>query len=348
VTSEITVWGEPRSSSLAKREDFAKYSLSVEWSAEDRWRGTQIVLPDGRAVAVDQYVGDNFQTPRQFHPEYALAIELLVANAVMAAKERGFRVAAVELGAWAYLTFTELGQRVTKIGLPEEQLGLDGRTKSRTGYMWIDHESEGVMLVPWAAGDQLIRLKDDRGHYVVPVDERTADATKLYVAQSWPNVQRYKQLGYEAEHEWCDVPLLESADEMLVQHECQRCLFMFGVGTLRKEPRSRMRVCQACKEIIQRERANAKAQGWDYDKKIRFPRPAAPPPSSLVLMPGRGKDKLIREFNCAVGDHAWGMQMVGTSNAALSDEALARGEGQRIRRCCILCDEPYPRRKRFH
>lgn len=332
--TQLTVRGQPGSSALVRREDLFSYSLQVQWAEERRWRETQVVLPDGRPVAIDQYVGDNFRRPRQFHPEYALAVELLIANAVFEAKERGFRVSAIELGMWPYLTLTTMGKRVTKIGLAEPQVGLDGRTLSRTGYQWIDHDNEGVMLVPWANGDQLIRIRDDKGRYVIPVDERTGDATK-FMAQSWRKVQRYEQLGYASELEWCDVPLLEAGDDMVEQHECQHCLFFFPVGTLGKDNRSRKRVCLPCKSEIEQQRSNAYHQGWDYDKKRPLPKVSVKQVREIQI---RGV-----VFDCAAGKHFWGMQMRGTSNGALSEEAIARGEGMRITRECILCEEPLPK-----
>jgi len=325
MTAALTVWGEPGASSLVLREDLERYHLTVQWDPDDMWRGTCVGLPSGRQVAVDQYVGDNFRHPRQFHPEYAMAVELLIANAVMAAKERGFRVAAVELGVWPYRTLTSMSKRIRKIGLAQPMLLHDGRTLTRVGLMWIDHEGEGVMIVPWANGDQLIRLKDDRGHYVVPVDERTGDAANRSVqADSWQRVHEYPALSYDAAMPWDDVPLLGSADEMVVQEPCEHCLFLFPLGSLRRDAKAQKRVCPPCKEELARLREQARLQGWDFDKGTPIKRPMV--------------------FNVAVKSctHRWGMQMAGTSNSALPPEKRA-AEGMKVRYECILCGEPAPK-----
>jgi hypothetical protein len=310
VTSALATVNAP----LATREGLRSYDITVRWDEQERWRRSVVLLPDGRSVAIDSYVGANLQRPRQFHPEYAAAIELIVANAVVEAKRRGFRVAAVELGVWAYRTLTTLGKRITKVGLAEPIKMEDGRTETYTAYAWVDHEGEGVLLLPWPNGDQLIRIKDDRGQYVVPVDERTADASQCRQAQSWRHVQDYPVLRYPGSMPWQEVPLLESADPMVVQIDCEACHVLAPVGTHVKDRPSGQRVCADCKVELARVREQAASQGWDYDKKRPIKRT-------------RPFDTIVNPAKCA---HRWGMQMRGPA-----------GE-MRISWECILCGKPTP------
>jgi hypothetical protein len=310
----ITVWGQAGSSSLVTKEDFFSYSLQVEWLKYDRWRCSMVTLPSGEGVLLYQFVAANFKHPRPHHPEYALAIELLLANAVVEAKVRGFRVASVELGVWAYRTLTTLGKRVTKVGLPEPILLEDGRTLSRVGYIWVDHNQEGVALRPWANGDQLIRLVDDQGHYYVPVDERTGDA-ESFKAQSWRAVKQYPTLDYAHGYEWADVPLLDDGDQMELREACGRCLELVPLGSLVRDRLAGKSVCAKCVHELGRARNEAHLQGWDFDK--GRPLPGVPQLSAAAL-------------KCA---HKWGLQICGVEGE------LSPGK---IRHECILCGEPAP------
>ena len=285
------------------------------------------MLPDGRPVAIDQFVGENFKNPRTFHPEYALAIELLLANAVTEAKSRGFQVSSVELGVWSYRTLITLGKRVTKIGLPEPMLKEDGRTETRVGYMWIDHDSEGVMLVPWANGDQLIRIKDSRGYYVVPVDERTAlPNDRVKQTMSWRNVQEYPPLSYTGGLAWGDVPLLEASDPMVEQRPCPQCKFLLPISPwpfvidIRKGGEE---VCEKCFSWREEQREIAASQGWDWDCKAPI---MAPRHFATLVNPAKEKKECI---------HKWGMQMSGISNA------VQKG-GMKVSFECIFCGKPTP------
>lgn len=313
MSNSIVAWGVTGSSALVTREDLFAYSIQVEWG-QNRWRESLVVLPDKRPVPLERFVADNFKHPRPFHPEYALAIELLIANAVTEAKARGFRVASVELGVWTYRTITSLGKRVTKVGLPEPIVLEDGRTQSRVGYIWVDQDNEGVALRPWANGDQLIRLVDDRGRYYVPVDERTGDASS-FKASSWKAVRMYPALHYENVLPWEEVPLLDTGDDMPLCEVCDQCRILFAVGTLVRDRKARKNVCETCLDELARAREEARLQGWDFD--------AAEPIQKLAQL-SAAKPKC---------EHSWGLQIAGVAGE------LSPGK---IRHECILCGEPAP------
>jgi hypothetical protein len=346
VTSAIALRS---SQALATRESLLSYPLAVEWSESDRWRGSQVLLPDGRSVAVDQYVGENFKRPRVYHPEYAMAIELLLANVSTEAKRRGFDIVSAELGIWAYKTLVHMGKRVAKVGLPFEMTREDGRTKTRKGYQWIG-EGMGIYLLPWPNGDQQIRFQDERGVYVVPITEATADATKCRQFFSWREVQRYPQLAYEQTHPWESVPLLGEADEMVKRLPCEGfCQELKPIqGTVWRSdktwqwdywtqahpgaPRVKRsmtfkgtgkRWCRPCHDELRRIREEAANQGWNYDE--------------------RKPIQLPKEFNkepdkCA---HKWGRQMSGHRNIILPNGEIEHG--MTIRWECIHCGTPTPR-----
>ena len=322
---ELTVWGDAGSSSLVQREDLFKYHLAVRKpDADAHWKTTTVMLPDGRDVQIERYVSENFLHPRPLHPEYAFAIELLIANAVTQAKARGHRVVAVEMGVWVWKTFSELGRRLAKTGLAVPMLLEDGRTETLVGLSWVDGDGEGVALQPWANGDQLIRLKYADGTYYVPVDERTSD-DHSFKAESWRVVCKYPALGYASEAPMVH-PMLDAGEEMPLVEACENCLFMHPVGSLERECKARKMVCEDCWNGIAAAREEARLQGWDYDKGIPLP---AQRPMLTAAHVGPG---------C---EHRWGMQMWGTSNGALPEEQRAV-HGQQISRECILCGAPAP------
>jgi hypothetical protein len=244
------------------------------------------------------------------------------------------------MGLYPYRTFTEMGKRITKIGLAEPITLEDGRTKSYTGYQWVDHDGEGVTLLPWGSGDQVIRLKDNRGYYVEPINEATADMAQCRQTLTWRKVHQYPQLPYERNLEWCDVPLLESSDPMTEKLDCERCHQLFSVepwpfivdGPLSvfdhrpkkpkkyKVPGTGKRFCLPCREAQNHSRVEAAAQGWNHDTGEQFPLPPQTP-------------EWLKAKSC---EHRWGTQVSGTPNVPGQPKTL------NYRFECILCGEPTP------
>jgi len=343
MTQQMAVWGEPGSSALAKREDLFAYSLAVEWEGDHPfpWRQSKVVLPSGRGVHLDQYVAENFKRPRMFHPEYAMAIELLILNAITEAKARGFDIVACELGYWAYKTITTMGRRVAKIGLAEPITREDGRTKTYKAHQWVSPEGQAILLLPWAAGDQQIRFKDERGVYVVPINEATADAAKCQQRLSWKGVKDYPQLPYETKHPWETVPLLEEGDDMTLLIDCEGfCKVLFPMqGTMWRSDATwtyvhptagsmvlagtRKRWCRTCHDELKRLRLNAANQGWNYDARepLRLPK-------EFTLGSPKG---------C---EHVWGRQMSGSQNIILPSGEIEHN--MVIRWECLKCATPTP------
>ncbi len=328
----LATWGNPTVADLATREGLNQYGAAIEWSPERPWRDTRIALPTGVVTTITRFVGENVRRPRMFHPEYALAIELMLANVVAEARARGFRIVAAELGLWAYRTLTTLGRRLTKIGLSEPMLLEDGRTETYDAFQWVDQEGEGVLIVPWANGDQLIRLKDRRGRYIVIADERTADATTLEVqANSWRHVQRYEVLPYENDHPWETIPLLESGEPVVEQRACEGfCHLLFPVEGHKfvRDHRTGKSMCQPCFGELERLRAEAASQGWDYDKRKPLMAPRHIP--TVVNPKKRGK--------C---EHKWGVQFEGTMNVGLRGTNSHR-QNLKARFECLWCGKSTP------
>ena len=344
----LAVWGDPTQGSLTRREDLLTYGAAIRWDGDRPWRNTSIDLPTGKTVQIDHFVAENFQRPRVFHPEYALALEILVHNAVTEAKARGFDIVSVELGYWAYKTLVHMGKRVTKIGLPSPITREDGRTKTRKAYQWVTPGGQGILLLPWAAGDQQVRFRDERGIYVVPVTEATADASKCQQRLSWKGVKDYPQLPYETQHPWESVPLLEAGDDMTLLLDCEGfCKEMMPMnGTVWRSdatwtfvyrttdangktaevdlvlPGTRKRWCRRCHDELKRLRLNAANQGWNYDSKTPLKLPSG---------------EAVKPAEC---DHHWGMQMQGSRNVLLPSGEIEHNSTARF--VCIKCDEPTP------
>jgi hypothetical protein len=305
VSTALTV---PQSAALATREGLMSCKLQVTWAEKNIWRDSRVLTLSGEDVSLATFVAANFKRPRNFHPEYAAALEILVANAVQQARERGFRITSIELGVWAYRTLTSMGKRITTMGLPEPIMMEDLRTPTRIGYFWIDDEGKGVMLRP-TGGDQLVRLVDEYGHYYVPVDERTGDNTK-FQAERWQAVGQYEELDYArlCNVLWAEVPLLDTGEPIPVSEACPVCTVLHDLGTLVKDSRGKT-MCRECVGKTEHARSEARSQGWDYDAKRPIPVKALP--------------------NAAMRcEHKWGMQLKGPTGA------------MELSRECILCGAP--------